>query len=172
MPPHQIVIDLGARRPVKGIRYLARQDRGWNGAMANVEVYLSDHPEVPAPPVTRGTFSKVKTPQDLLFDAAAEGRYLTLRVLSEVNGGPAPQRTSVHWIRNRTSRFYPLAIRSRVIWRETNSKGCETRNGHWRKKWRLRTTLTLLWALTVASGEEWAGSSASSCSFDRHQSRT
>lgn len=88
MPPHQIVIDLGARRPVKGIRYLARQDRGWNGAMANVEVYLSDHPEVPAPPVTRGTFSKVKTPQDLLFDAAAEGRYLTLRVLSEVNGGP------------------------------------------------------------------------------------
>ena len=56
--------------------------------MANVEVYLSDHPEVPAPPVTRGTFSKVKAPQDLLFDAAAEGRYLTLRVLSEVNGGP------------------------------------------------------------------------------------
>ncbi len=31
--PHELVIDLGRRRNIRGFRYLARQDGGWNGAI-------------------------------------------------------------------------------------------------------------------------------------------
>ena len=85
--PHEIVIDLGTERQVRGIRYLARQDAGWNGAFRECEVFVSDSREVFGEPCARPTFGKVKDAQEVLF-APREGRYLKIRVLSEVGGGP------------------------------------------------------------------------------------
>ena len=36
--PHELVLDLGKERSVRGLRYLARQDSGWNGAFGETEV--------------------------------------------------------------------------------------------------------------------------------------
>jgi arylsulfatase A-like enzyme len=86
--PHQVVVDLGASRSIKGVRYLARQDRGWNGAIAQFEIYLSDDPEQASSPVAQGTWKKSRQPQEVMFEKPQSGRYLTLRALSEVNQGP------------------------------------------------------------------------------------
>jgi arylsulfatase A-like enzyme len=40
--PHELVIDLGAEKSISGFRYLARQDGGWNGAVAKCEFIVSD----------------------------------------------------------------------------------------------------------------------------------
>jgi len=85
--PHELVIDLGGEATVRGLRYLARQDNGWNGALAAVEVAVASSPDGFGEPVAKTTFTKRKQSQELLF-APVHGRYLRLRVLSEVNGGP------------------------------------------------------------------------------------
>lgn len=84
--PHELVIDLGKRRTVKGFRYLARQDGGWNGALKDVEFYVSLRGEA-SEPVLKTTFKKTKEPQEALCEPVS-GRYVRLRILSEVNGGP------------------------------------------------------------------------------------
>ena len=38
--PHELVIDMGDERSVSGVRYLARQDRGWNCAIAKCEFFI------------------------------------------------------------------------------------------------------------------------------------
>lgn len=85
--PHELVVDMGAARTVRAFRYLARQDGGWNGAIAKCEIYISDSLEEWGKPVAETTFRKSKSSQEVEF-APIEGRYLKLRVLSEVNGGP------------------------------------------------------------------------------------
>ena len=88
-PPHELVLDLGANRRVRGIRYLTRQDNGWNGSFGEVELFLSASPdEFQDEPHARRTFDKVKTAQALDLPQAVEARYLRLRILSEVSGGP------------------------------------------------------------------------------------
>lgn len=87
MHPHEFVLDLGAPRDVRGIRYLARQDGGWNGAIANFEIFLSDSPIDFTAPVATGEFAKSREAQDSNFDKST-GRYLLLKILSEVNDGP------------------------------------------------------------------------------------
>ena len=86
-PPHELVIDLGAPRAIAGFRYLARQDGGWNGAIADCEIAVSDDPDTFGEPVVRTRLRKVRTAQDLRC-APVTARYLRLRALSEVNGGP------------------------------------------------------------------------------------
>jgi hypothetical protein len=86
--PHQIVIDLGAKYQVSSVRYLVRQDGGWNGAFADVQVYISDDPEqFNSEPDVTGKFKKDKKSQSIDFDESKEGRYLKIKILSEVNGG-------------------------------------------------------------------------------------
>lgn len=85
--PHELVIDLGGTASVRGIRYLARQDNGWNGAVAKCEVAVAESLDGFGEPVAATTFTKKKTSQELLFEPI-RGRYLRLRILSEVNGGP------------------------------------------------------------------------------------
>jgi hypothetical protein len=84
--PHELVIDLGKRRSVRGFRYLARQDGGWNGAVKECEFYVSDRAEF-GEPVLKTTFQKSKRPQEALCQPVT-GRYVRIRILSEVNGGP------------------------------------------------------------------------------------
>ncbi|MEZ6127666.1 MAG: sulfatase-like hydrolase/transferase [Planctomycetaceae bacterium] len=87
--PHTLVIDLGMIRDVTGIRYLARQDSGWNGAAGNTEVRVATDPDelTAAAVVGSATFTKTKAVQSLDFEKPQRARYLQIRVLSEVNGG-------------------------------------------------------------------------------------
>lgn len=85
--PHELVIDLGAERTIRGFRYLARQDGGWNGAIARCEISVGSAPDKLGPPIVKGEFKKSRQSQQLLCDAV-KARYVRLRVLSEVNGGP------------------------------------------------------------------------------------
>ena len=85
--PHELIIDLGKEYTLKGIRLLARPDAGWNGTIKEVEISISNHPEKFAAPLLKVALPKSKTPQDLKCDAT-KGRYVRVRVLSEINGGP------------------------------------------------------------------------------------
>ncbi len=85
--PHELVIDLGEQHEVRGFRYLARQDAGWNGAVARCEFYVGNDPDQFGESVAKTTFTKRKDAQEVTCDAVS-GRYVLIRILSEVNGGP------------------------------------------------------------------------------------
>ncbi|HEY3002803.1 MAG TPA: discoidin domain-containing protein [Kribbellaceae bacterium] len=85
--PHEIQIDLGASYPVNGLKYLPRQDSGVNGGIASYEVYVSTDGVNWGAPVRTGTFAADKAEKLVTFPATT-GRYLRLRALSEINGGP------------------------------------------------------------------------------------
>jgi len=86
--PHELVIDLGATYEVRGFRYLARQDGGWNGAFAETEFYVGDSANTFGKPAVKATFKKVRTPQAADCKRPVRGRYVLVRVLSEVNKNP------------------------------------------------------------------------------------
>jgi arylsulfatase A-like enzyme len=86
--PHELVIDLGTVYEIRGFRYLARQDGGWNGAFAETEFYVSDLPDAFGEPVAKKTFQKVRTSQNANCRQPVRGRYVQVRALSEVNGNP------------------------------------------------------------------------------------
>ncbi len=86
--PHELVIDLGAVYHVRGFRYLARQDSGWNGTFAETEFSVGESPDEFGDPVVHATFKKVRTPQTADCGKPVAGRYVRIRVLSEVNGNP------------------------------------------------------------------------------------
>ena len=85
--PHELVIDLGSERTVRGIRILARQDAGWNGAIKDCELCVGDDPKQFGKPITKATLEKTKKPQEVKCPPT-KGRYILLRALSEVNDGP------------------------------------------------------------------------------------
>jgi hypothetical protein len=86
--PHELVIDLGAQYEVSGFRYLARQDGGWNGAFAETEFYLAETlTDFPAEPSAKVTFTKSRTAQSADLAQPVKGRFVKIRILSEVNGG-------------------------------------------------------------------------------------
>ena len=68
-------------------RYLARQDNGWNGALADCEFFVGDSPEQFDEPAAKATFRRTKKAQEAKCKPT-RGRYVLLRVLSEVNGNP------------------------------------------------------------------------------------
>ena len=85
--PHELVLDLGREYAVRGFRYLARQDNGWNGTIADCE--LSVGPAVdrfPGTPV-KARLKKTKKEQEVTFPPI-RGRFVRLRALSEISGGP------------------------------------------------------------------------------------
>jgi len=85
--PHELVIDLGDERSVSGVRYLARQDGGWNGALAKCEFFIGNSDQEFGESVATTTFRKLKTAQQATWKPVS-GRYVLVRILSEVNGGP------------------------------------------------------------------------------------
>jgi len=82
------VIDLGARRKVAGVRYLARQDGGWNGTIRKYEIYIGDDPESFGSAVHQGEFQRTKKEQESRFATPTEGRYVLLRTLSAHDDQP------------------------------------------------------------------------------------
>lgn len=85
--PHELVIDLGAAITVHGFCYLARQDGGWNGTIEKCEIAISDTPDAFPNTAVVATLKKTKKPQTVRC-APTLGRYVRLRILSEINGGP------------------------------------------------------------------------------------
>lgn len=86
-PPHDLVLDLGATYDVTGFRYLARQDRGWNGSVARCELSVSDDPSAFGSRPMRTTLKKTRKAQEARGEPC-RGRYVRFRALSEINGGP------------------------------------------------------------------------------------
>ncbi len=84
---HELVIDLGGTRTIRGFRYLARQDAGWNGAISECEFSVSNSAEKFGEPAVTTTFKKTKQPQEAKCQPV-EGRCVRLQILSEVNDGP------------------------------------------------------------------------------------
>ncbi len=85
--PHELVIDLGTDCKVRGLRYLARQDGGWNGTFRKVEFHVATSADDFGQPAAAGSFKKKNGAQSLNCEPV-HGRYVLIRVLSEVNGGP------------------------------------------------------------------------------------
>tara|TARA_R110002072_G_scaffold269796_1_gene429088 strand:- start:24298 stop:26190 length:1893 start_codon:yes stop_codon:yes gene_type:complete len=85
--PHELVIDLGERTTVHGLCYLARQDNGWNGSIKTCEFSVSDDPQLFAAVAAKAKLKKTRQPQPMRC-APVAGRYLRLRILSEIHGGP------------------------------------------------------------------------------------
>lgn len=81
--PHEIQIDLEALYDIEGLRYLPRQDK-LNGTIADYEIYVSDDKDNWGTAVATGTWSADNLLKEVLFDKK-EGRYVSLRALSEVN---------------------------------------------------------------------------------------
>ncbi|MFT4641391.1 MAG: hypothetical protein ACI8T1_004728 [Verrucomicrobiales bacterium] len=76
--PHELVIDLGNSRTLSGFRYLARQDRCWNGAFADTKFYVSNKADAfPDTPAAKTTFKKLKTSQKANCEQPTPGRYVT-----------------------------------------------------------------------------------------------
>ena len=85
--PHELVIDLGASHKISGFRYLARQDEGWNGAFAETQFFVAESADgFSDSPAAAATFKKVKAVQRSECEGPVSGRYVRVRVLSEVNG--------------------------------------------------------------------------------------
>ena len=84
--PHELVIDLGQNRMINGFYYLARQDKGWNGAFEETEFYVSDNADhFPEEPYVRCLFKKEKQAQRVEGDKI-RARYVLVRNISEVSG--------------------------------------------------------------------------------------
>ena len=86
-PPHELTLDLGKSRQIRGFYYLARQDNGWNGSLKDVEIYVSDKEDAFGEPVIKISLKKEKTAQKIICDKV-NGRYVRLKILSEINGKP------------------------------------------------------------------------------------
>ncbi len=86
--PHELVIDLGAVHEIRGFRYLARQDGGFNGAFGQTEFFIDESPDAFGDPVAKATFKATREVQAADCQEPVRGRYVQVRVLSEVNGNP------------------------------------------------------------------------------------
>lgn len=84
-PPHELVIDLGASRSIRGFVCLGRQDQGWNGAVKDVECFIGDTPDRFGEPVAKASLLRNKEAQEIKC-APAQGRYVQLRILSDHAG--------------------------------------------------------------------------------------
>lgn len=86
--PHELFIDLGSSQNIAGFRYLSRQDAGWNGTFADTEFYVSDSTDFKGKPLLKVTFKRDKSAQSANPEKPVQGRYVKIRILTEVDGGP------------------------------------------------------------------------------------
>jgi hypothetical protein len=86
-PPHEIVIDVGARFSLTSVRYTPRQDGNPNGMVGGYEFYVSDSTTDWGAAVKTGTFTNTTQPTTVPFPAKA-GRYIRFRAMNELTGKP------------------------------------------------------------------------------------
>jgi F5/8 type C domain len=86
--PHWIVLDLGQVMMTDGLSYARRTDASTNGIITQFEVALSlDGSTWPAP-VQQDTWTWSGQPEEFIRWAPTQARYVRLRALGEVSGGP------------------------------------------------------------------------------------
>ena len=85
--PHEIQIDMGTGYLLQGFGYLPRQDGGVHGRIGQYEFYATNDISNWGSPLATGTFANDATQKQVLF-APGTYRYIRLRALTEVNGGP------------------------------------------------------------------------------------
>ena len=85
-PPHEIQIDLHQTYTMNGFRYLPRQN-GQSGRVGQYQFYVSGNGTDWGPPVAVGAFPDTNSgaEREVRF-LPKSGRYIRLRILSEVNG--------------------------------------------------------------------------------------
>ncbi|MEO1584257.1 MAG: discoidin domain-containing protein [Planctomycetota bacterium] len=85
--PHELVIELQQETALHGIRCLGRQDGNTNGAISDFEVQLSTDGDswIVA---RRGRFTAGAGWQTVMFPDAIDARYVKVRAIGSVNGGP------------------------------------------------------------------------------------
>jgi photosystem II stability/assembly factor-like uncharacterized protein/PKD repeat protein len=83
--PHTFDIDLGEVYVLTEFSYLPRQI-GVNGRIKDFEIYVSSDGTGWGSPVATGSWSNTEAEQKIIIQKAV-GRYVRLKVLSEVNGG-------------------------------------------------------------------------------------
>ena len=86
--PHELILDLGKPMAIDGFRYLARQDGGWNGTFAETEFTISDSPKRFPSSQLKITFKKTNLVQSADLKTPISGRYVKIKILSEINGRP------------------------------------------------------------------------------------
>jgi len=86
--PHELVVDLGKARMVKGFIYLPRQF-GDSGQFSSTEFYLSEDPEkFKETPALRATISPDKVPQEFKMKKPVQARFLLVNIHSILNDHP------------------------------------------------------------------------------------
>ena len=83
--PHDIRLDLGAERRLKGIRYQAAPME--ESRIKDYEIYVSTDGQNWGNPVARGSFTNDRSLQQALFFTPAAARYVRLVALSSHTGG-------------------------------------------------------------------------------------
>lgn len=83
--PHELLLDLGDVYEVSGLRYLARQDGGWNGAIAECEISVMKSIDDVAAKSAVLTFKKTRKNQEQAITPVI-GRYVRLAPKSEIAG--------------------------------------------------------------------------------------
>ena len=87
LPPHEIQIDLGGSYDISGFRYLPSQG-GWEPAqIEDYEFSVSSNSDDWGQPVAEGVFSNDLTEKEVKFSSETV-RFICLKALSEINGGP------------------------------------------------------------------------------------
>ena len=83
--PHEIRIDMGTMRSIRGLQCLPRQDRGQNGRLGKFEIYLGADGKAWGKPVTTGTLQDTLDEQQVDF-APTKARHIRLVALSGYSG--------------------------------------------------------------------------------------
>ena len=84
--PHELVVDLGARRHLEGLLYIPRQDSA-NGRVKDFEVRASDDGKTWSAPLAKGQWNNDPSFKHVALPGSL-ARYVQLRGLSEVEGRP------------------------------------------------------------------------------------
>ena len=85
--PHEIVIELLPPSEIKGFAYLPRQDASDHGCIKDFEFYVSEDGTHFGEPVKQGAF-KPGRGEDIETFKPIKCRFIKLKALSEINGGP------------------------------------------------------------------------------------
>ena len=83
--PHDIRLDLGGERKIKGMVYQAAPPE--NARIKDFEIYVSADGQNWGSPVARGSFANHRNPQQVLFFAPTTARYVRLVALSSHSDG-------------------------------------------------------------------------------------
>ena len=82
--PHQLTIDLGREVPLRGVKYLPRQDMV-NGRIAECEIFCSKAPDAWGPALAKAKWRNTAQLQIVSFPQPVSARYLKVVATTEVN---------------------------------------------------------------------------------------